>query len=141
MDDLNGHMSINNALRHDKHAASGPVSTIAEPSTKLVFDDERAMIASAKHLKQSKRRAENHGKPFEVPYGTINTHLPALKMGQLVDLRSSMPDDIEDQAYDLLNPLFVPKGLKPVISSVGIGDIAHPHGELPILVTFTVTSL
>lgn len=141
MHDLDGQMNLNNALRHDMHAASGHVSTVAEPNTKLVFDDKRAMIATAKHLKRSQKKAKNHGEPFEVPFGTFNAHLPARKMGELIDLRGSMPDDIEDQAYDLLNPLFVPKGLKPVISSVSLNNIAHPHGELPVLVTFTVKTL
>lgn len=138
MHDLDGHMSINHALLNDELATSG---TITGTSSKLAFDDKHEMISTAKHLQRSKKRLKRRGETFWVPYATFDAHLPAPKMGQLVDLRGSMPHDIEHQAYDLINPLFVPRGLKPVISAVSLGNIAHKRGELPVVVTFTVQPL
>ena len=141
MHDLDGHMNISNALRHDETGTSGSISTVAEPSTKLAFDDKGEMIRAAKKLQRDMKRLMRRGEPFEVPYAKFQAHLPAPQMGQLVDLRGSMPHNIEDQAYDLMNPLFVPRGLKPVISSVSIGDTTRSRRELPIIVIFTVKPL
>jgi hypothetical protein len=141
MHDLDGHMNISNALRHDASGTSGSISTVAEPSTKLAFNDKGSMIRAAKNLQRDMKRLKRRGEPFEVPYAKFEAHLPAPQMGQLVDLRGSMPYDIEDQAYDLINPLFVPRGLKPVISTVSVGDITRSPRELPVIVIFTVKPL